>query len=341
MSAAALLLSAALAAALPRPDREALQWRAHVGASLDPTPHGVLDLGVKKGDWSAELLTDTLDLRWSPELGWGRAWVGLRGELLIAGLLPSPWRDGAPDPASSLFASYAGGQAGVVAYLPHGLYAEASADGRWYVYGATAETQIAVPDDQLLIALRGAVGWWREAASARFDGGVDLLDGRVQPRLALSARVSPEWTIGPHLELRAELASDLERINYTRVGGLNPYVVPLGGAGWAELLAEDLAAVRVGPKGRWSFGAEGAWTGEASLFFDLVAMTVPFETIGRSIEVRGQKGRVDWGLAATLVQRWHAWFAELAVGFAPELERQPGVSRASLWLVLGRGWDAL
>ena len=47
----------------------------------------------------------------------------------------------------------------------------------------------------------------------------------------------------------AGVAEGTDDLTSTRLGGLNPYVVPLAGAFWGEFWVEDYAAARVGP--RW------------------------------------------------------------------------------------------
>lgn len=125
-------------------DASELEWRAALGGQLDADSHGIADVGVRSGELSAELLTDTLDLRWSPEGDRGRAWVALRGEAGAAGLFISPWQDGAPAPTSALTSFYAGVEGGAVRYLPQGFYGGAQASARYQGFGARGETTVEV-----------------------------------------------------------------------------------------------------------------------------------------------------------------------------------------------------
>src|SRR4051812_35878039 len=95
--------------ALPRP-ASADGWQNHFafGGEINADPHGVGDFGVRKGPFSIQLFTDTLELRYQPESPRGRWWLAARGEALAAGLMLSPWTDGAPDPRRALLASYGG-----------------------------------------------------------------------------------------------------------------------------------------------------------------------------------------------------------------------------------------
>ena len=62
-----------------------------------------------------------MDLRWTPSWDHGRGWVAARGQFGAAGLMISPWTDGAP--SDGVRASYVGLEGGVLRYLPRGFYA--------------------------------------------------------------------------------------------------------------------------------------------------------------------------------------------------------------------------
>src|SRR4051812_45748417 len=82
------------------------EGRAMLGGEVSATSFGILDLGLRKGPLSLQLFTDTLELRYAPNLMHGRYWLAVRAETFAAGLMQSPWRDGAPDPARALNAGY-------------------------------------------------------------------------------------------------------------------------------------------------------------------------------------------------------------------------------------------
>ena len=42
-------------------------WRAMMGGEFNSDPHGVADVGWRSEDWQAQLLTDTIDVRWRAE----------------------------------------------------------------------------------------------------------------------------------------------------------------------------------------------------------------------------------------------------------------------------------
>ena len=61
----ALLLLGVAASARAEPPR--WQWRADAGGQIDPSSHAVIDLGLRRGDWSLDFYTDTLEARYAPE----------------------------------------------------------------------------------------------------------------------------------------------------------------------------------------------------------------------------------------------------------------------------------
>ena len=108
---------------------KSVETRVLGGVSIHEYTHGVVNLGIRKDELSAEWLTDTLDLRWSPDLERGRAWVAVRGELGAVGLMISPWEAGRPVREQGFAGAYYGGEGGVVRYLRHGLYVGTAASG--------------------------------------------------------------------------------------------------------------------------------------------------------------------------------------------------------------------
>src|SRR5437667_11804549 len=82
------------------------QMRAMFGGEAGATQFGIGDVGFRRGPLSLQLYTDTLEVRYAPEDAGGRWFVALRGETLAAGLMLSPWRQGAPDPGPALCSGY-------------------------------------------------------------------------------------------------------------------------------------------------------------------------------------------------------------------------------------------
>lgn len=310
------------------PPREApWQFRAAAGAQLDSSSHGVVDLGARKGPLSLQLLTDTVELRFEPEDRGGRWWLAVRGEAGAAGLFPSPWRAGSPDDARSLLAFYAGLEGGALAYLPHGLYLGVEGTARRWFFRATDSTQGSVPEDRFVISPSMLAGWWSKPFHVWIRAGADVDGGDTSGRLTMELtlfpwarhrRATPRPWLTPLVEVHAGWLDDPSDVTRERIGGLNPYVVPLAGAGWAELWAERWAAIRAGPA--LELGP---------LRLALVADGVRYE------------GGKAYGLALLSRVTFGALYGEASLGFAPELERGPGVSRFSGWLLAGFDWTAL
>lgn len=316
---------------------EVVELRAWGGGQVDSDGHGDVTLGARSGAWSAHLYTETLDLRWAPEGERGRAFVAARGEVGAAGLFISPWTDGAPDPGRAFFASQAGVEGGAQRYFDGGVYLGAQARGARWWFGALRETEVVLPPPAWVFGGEVVGGVYRPAAQVELRFGADLADtglivGAVepmsspapapawgfQPRVGLDARWHPGWTVAPRVELRGALADGQDELTRTRLGGLTPYVVPLAGAAWAEWRVEDYAAARL-----------GADAGGEALRGGLVADLAAFDGPGAV------------GFAATAEGRWKQGYADLAVGWAPWIPRQEGVSRWSLYFRLGVDWVPL
>jgi hypothetical protein len=308
------------------------EGRAALGGELNADSHGVVDLGVRRGPGSLQLFTDTIDARWAPELRHGRWWAALRIEALAAGLLISPWSNGAPDPTRSLFGSYVAPEAGYVCYLPAGFYAGVDGQIRAYFFQARRATRIPVPGPLGVFSATAQFGRWTPSAAAWMRAGVDaevgrgdelagIAAGRVSPRVVGEFTYSPgpregQWfALLPRFELRAGWARAQDRVLRTRLGGLNPYVVPLAGAAWAEWLVERYVAGRAG------YALHTRW-------FEVAAL----------VDAAIFDGGKAVGFAFTGAWRYKRLFAEAAFGYAPWIERQEGVSRVSFWIRVGADW---
>lgn len=314
----ALVLAGRSAAAAP------WETRAALGAELGATSFGIADLGLRRGALSLQLLTDTLDLRYAPEGPRGRWFVALRGESFAAGLLISPWSNGAPDPARALFAGYLAAEGGWLRYLPRSLYAGVQGAARVYFFWPRGETRVAAPGPTPLFSADAILGRYGPDLHAWLRAGADATTGRVAPRLALEATYRPAGpALAPRLELRAAWAWNQDFLMRTRLGGLNPYVVPLAGAGWAEWWVESYLALRLGlslraplPRGHRL---------EASLLSDVAAFA----------------GQVMTGFALQAGWRYRRYSFDGALGYAPWIPRQEGVGRVAFYLLAGADWAPL
>ena len=323
-------------ATLSQPARaDGLAWRAALGAQLDSDSHGMADVGLRRDRWSLELLTDTVDLRYAPSDEHGRAWVALRLEAVATGLFISPWTDGAPDPGRALFSHAVGMQAGALHYLPHGWYIGASGQVRYQFFGATATTAVVVPRGRPISTADGVVGWWSAHTSAWARAGADAWleptrqdQPRAAPHLAAQARWEPAGVVAPVVGVWAGVAHGQDPITRTRLGGLNPYVVPLAGAAWAEWRVEDYAALRAGAR----LTATLERVGEVSV--------MPFADTAVAPEIDRTHADGPWAVGFGLWGRWQHGRAslDLAGGYAPWISRHKGVSRVSAYLRAEVDW---
>lgn len=315
-----LLRAAVLAAALCASDSRAApapwETRFTLGGEVGATSFGIADVGLRKGALSLQLLTDTLELRYAPELARGRWFVALRAESFAAGLLISPWSRGAPDPTQALFAGYGGAEAGWIRYLPASLYAGAWGSARLYFFWARPETRVPVPGLTPLFSADAVLGRYTADLHVWLRAGADATLDRVAPHVAVEAVYRPAPpALAPRLELRAAWAYDQDRLMRTRLGGQNPYVVPLAGAGWAEWYVESYLALRLGLNLRAALPRDHRL--ELSLLTDVAAFA----------------GQVATGFSLQAGWRYRRYALDTALGYAPWIERQPGVGRVTFYLL--------
>jgi len=297
---------------------EPVEIHAWAGGQIDSDGHGDVTVGVRRGPLRADLYTDTLELAWEPADDRGRSWVKLRGNAFSAGLLLSPWTDGAPDPSRAAWAAYVGGETGSVRYLPGGAYAGARVGAwAWEVWPQAGTTQ-PVPDDAVIGSADLLAGVWQESWEVLLTVGVDGEPDGLAPRAQLRADARGEGLVAPRFGVWAGVADGQGPLTRTRLGGLTPYVVPLAGAAWGEWWVEDYAAVRMG----------------------LVAGP-PALRGGVLVDAASFDGGSGAGFAATAEGRWRRSYADLKLGWAPWIPRADGVSRVSLYFRLGVDWAPL
>lgn len=293
------------------------EWRVDAGGEFNAAPHGVVDVGFRRGPFTAQLFTDTFDVRYAPSYETWRWWAGGRVEAYAAGLLPSPWKDGAPDPERGLSASYVGLDGGLITYLPWGLWGGGQAAVRGYTFAKLEQTTVPVPDETVVVTPEVTAGLWRPWLTAQIRAGAEVRPGRVAPHVAGELFLRPELTVAPFVEARGGWARGQDFLTRTRLGGLNPYVVPLAGAGWAEFYVQKYAALRLGPSVAGEYG-------EVAVFADAVVFDE------RSDPIYGFGGRTRF--------QSDALFVEIAAGYSPNLLRRSGHAPVTVWVVGGLDW---
>jgi hypothetical protein len=292
-------------------------WEAHadVGGEVSAKSFGVLDVGVRSDRLSIELLTDTLELRYAEQTRSDRRWIALRAEAAAAGLFISPWTAGAPDPRRALYASYVGVDLGWQQYLPFGFYAGVEGWARAYFFHATSTTEIAVPSLSSVESFAARIGWWAPAASLWVRAGSDVHRSSAQPTIRAEALVHPSWLIAPRIELRTGWARGEDDITRTRLGGLNPYVVPLAGAAWAEWWVESYVALRAG-----------------------AAVNAEWGSVAAVVDAARFDGMSAYGVAVLGHVAIDVFFVEASTGWAPSIARAPGVARVAGFILVGTSW---
>lgn len=222
------------------------QWRWALGAQLDPASHGIVDIGYRTKSLSLQLLTDTVDLRYRHKVERGQWEVGLRGALFGAELLFSPWEDGRPAPEQALRATYAGLDLSRAWWLSGGMYIGLLGEFRLYQFGPWKDATRVVPDERGRLRAAAKWGIWRSTLRTEVLSGV-VQDGDT-PGFWVEAKLSVPTSDGFGFLNKSYLgwSRGLTRLSRFRLGGLNPYVVPFAGMGWAESWVERYAVQRVG-----------------------------------------------------------------------------------------------
>jgi len=369
-----LLLTVALAAQLP--EASPVQVRALVGALVERQSHGEVDVGVRSGPWSAELYTDTLDLRWAPELPGGRAWLDLRAAGFASGLMITPWFGDEPAPELAVVAWSVGPEVGAVAHLPRGVWVGGGAGARVLGFGPREQTVVPVPGLWLSGGPFAAAGWWGRPATLQVRGGVDfaaeVVDAPADSTWGLNGPVAapvspwvdgelvwrPRWFVAPRAEVRAGWSAGRGAATAFRVGGSMPYQVPLTGYGWSRLWVSRFAAARVavlvGHADAAPASGVGAQPVESSsrvvvrggLVADAVVSTgvegfpgcPPSEWVG--CDQRHTTDRADVGVGAQLAGRYRHGWVQLEAGYGVG-SGQGGLDATTLMVRAGVDWVPL
>lgn len=143
--------------------------------------------------------------------------------------------------------------------------------------------------------------------------------GATAPHAQGSARIRPDWTVAPLVMAWGGVAEGQDFLTRSRMGGLNPYVIPLAGAGWAEWWVEDYGVLRAGPSAQ--LGA------------------VRLEAVGDVGWSDVSGGVWGVGLLSRTQPAARRWFVQADVGYGGGVVRAPGVGAASVWFLVGVDWD--
>ncbi len=301
----------------------AAEFRFGFGGHIDSAPAGILDLGLREGPLTVQLLTDTVDVRVTSVDSRGRVTLGLRAATFAAEMWHQPWTDGVPDPTQAQTASYFGPDAEVQRYLPLGFWLGASGWVRPHWFRPRSDATSRVVADTMWTRAELEAGLWRDDGrlQGRVAVGVDhTATGGAAPHATLTASAHLDGALTPTLGLRAGWADARDDITATRLGGLTPYGVPLAGAGWAEFWVEDYGVARGGLR-----ATAGPFTVHAAV--DVAAWTLPLDAGNGS--AFGVEGRTRW--------QDRAVYVEAAVGVSPSLA-QAGRWPVPVYLLVGSDW---
>jgi hypothetical protein len=122
------------------------------------------------------------------------------------------------------------------------------------------------------------------------------------------------------------LGAGLDDLNRMRVGGMNPYVVPVAGAPWAAFLSDRLLA------GQWSWHIRLFKEMETGFLVDL-AWIDDLERTGAS------DSGVMTGLGLFADLRLGSFQIDLRAGWAPTLRWQGSGGQLGIFGALGWQWD--
>jgi hypothetical protein len=288
--------------------------RFAAGGEAGPTSYGVVELGVRSGPWSAELLTDTVDLRWASSSDRGRSWIGLRGVAATAGFFLFPWEEGRPAPERAWQARSLTLDAGRLRYARGGWYGGGRVAASGWIFAGTGGSYD--PPAPTVVGTADALGGlWTDRWRGWGRLGLDVGDGAVAPHASFELLHHDDADAGLVLAIRAGVGYGQTDVTRTRLGGSSPYFVPLVGFAAAEHRVEDYAALRVGA----SFDAG---VPAFSLYTDAAAFD----------------GDVGAGFGARVAVEGERWFARAEGGVAPWVPRGSRRGDGGVFVWFGRGF---
>lgn len=162
----------------------------------------------------------------------------------------------------------------------------------------------------------------------------DPVDPRNHPENA-SARalgwLRAGWQLHPRVRTQVyqtvgwgDRSDDLVR---ARIGGTNPYHIPLAGAGWSSFLAERFFSLQ--------------WTWHFRVFREIeVGVLGDFVVVSDELR-EGHPGQVGVhaGVGAFVDFRWRAWQVDLRGGWSPTQRWLGPEGNVTVYVGLGYAWD--
>lgn len=250
----------------------------HVAPEL--TGNGIVLLQVDFDErYRIRVNTDTLDLSGSFEVDESTTIrLGLAGEAFLAGVFTNYFQAGELIRGRAFSATWGGGYAELDRSLGHDLYLQWRPQVRVWRFGrGAAGERLVLPADftsvesklgltywnfapdrslwephrffQRLVGVGAGVeteSWWRSSAR-RWGHPTDPRndDERLNVSVAQWASIGA-GTDGARAQIsqRLRIGFDEDDVNRARIGGFNPYTVPLAGVGWPAYLSSRYASAR-------------------------------------------------------------------------------------------------
>lgn len=300
-------------------------WRVAGGGEFNADSHGILEVGYRDELIQIEALTNTLELKRELETDGGKKWAAIRGEAVMAGLLPFPWVEGRPAPELGSDASLARAEFGSIKYAQWSMYAGGVVQfgKEWFAHGRDSLYRDEL-NNRFVTHPQIILGRYSESLHAYLQIGSYLLDidtEATQNHAQAHLYWTPKWPISPSIEAHAATGENLDALHRFRIGGLNRYTIPLAGAAWGEWWVEEFASVQLG-----------------------APVTVPINNTHTELKPIADfalfDGQSAFGYGLELKTSSHRLFVNLGWGTAPMIQRAPGVGRHSVWLEIGQTYSS-
>lgn len=296
-------------------------WRVLGGGEFNADPHGIIEVGYRDELIQIEWLTNTLELKREMVTDSGRKWGAIRGEAVMAGLLPFPWVDGRPAPELGSDASLARVEFGSVKYYQWSMYAGGIVQlgKEWFAHGRDSLFRSEL-QNRFVTHPQIILGRYTEELHAYLQIGNYLLDidtKAIQNYAQAHLYWKPKWRFAPTVESHAATSENLDALHRFRIGGLNPYVIPLAGAAWGEWWAEEFASLQLG-----------------------IPVNITVKQTTTSLKPIVDFARFDeqsaYGFGFELGTIYDRFIINMGWGMAPSIQRAKGVGHQSLWIEVGQ-----
>jgi hypothetical protein len=318
----------------------------------------------KHGRAAVEFNTDTLRVFWTGmRLGDLQLETMLGGEAILAGLLPDYYQDGARLPEQGFNAGWVQFAQRAKGRIAPDTFMELELGGRRWFFSANDDTaaDFVLPAQAWVFEPRLRYTWWRLQGDAAWSdrhrvfprhqgiaiGGELGADVRSSARpwgalgntrnaadevvLVASQWLRAGWQLHPRVRTEfvetASLGAGQDDLTRARLGGLNPYVVPIAGAPWASWLSETYVS------GLWS------WHFKALEDLELGPLATATYLVDRGRTGASGEADVILGVGGLVDWRHGPWQVDLRGGWSPTVADLSDQASFSTWLSVGWAMD--